>query len=271
MDYHHHFKKRFGQNFLNDENILNKIVEKANMPKDTLAIEIGPGAGALTSKLQEVATNVLAYEIDTELRDSLEEKFKNTNVQFIWDDFLNRNISEDIKSYQNKNIYVVANIPYYITTPILEKIVESGVDITKIVIMVQKEVAERLSAKPGSKDYGSITVFLNYFYDIDELFVVSRNCFVPKPNVDSAVISLEKKKLVRKAKNEKLFFALIRDSFQYRRKTLHNNLKKYDWNTIEKVLLERDLDLNIRAEMLNLDVFIDISDALESKNEKKSI
>lgn len=265
MDYQHNFKKKFGQNFLNDENILNKIVKEANIPDDTLVIEIGPGAGALTDKLKNFAKNVLAYEIDLDLKDILLNKFKDhQNVNIIWDDFLNRDIKEDIKDYQNKNIFVVANIPYYITTPIIEKIIESGIDITKVVLMVQKEVGERFSAKPGSKDYSSITVFLNYFYEIKELFVVSRNCFTPKPNVDSVIISFTKKESQRKAKNEELFLKLIKDSFQYKRKNLRNNLKNYDLEKIESILKKQNKDLTTRAETIDLDTFIDISNALSS-------
>ena len=194
MDYQHNFKKKFGQNFLNDENILNKIVKESKIPEDTLVIEIGPGAGALTNKVKDVAKNVLAYEIDLDLQNILIDKFKDTNVTFIWEDFLNRNIKEDIKDYDYSHIFVVANIPYYITTPIVEKIINSGIDVEKVVIMVQKEVGDRFSAKPGNKEYGSISVFLNYYYDIKELFIVSKNCFTPRPNVDSVILSLEKKK-----------------------------------------------------------------------------
>ncbi len=259
----HHFKKKYGQNFLNDENILNKIVTESQIPEDTLIIEIGPGAGALTEKLKDVAKMVIAYEIDNELQPLLLEKFKDIdNVKFIWGDFLERNIQNDIKEYDFKNIYVIANIPYYITTPIVEKIINSGVDISKLVIMVQKEVGERFSAKPGTKNYSSITVFLNYFYDIKTLFLVSRNCFIPKPNVDSVVLSLERKKEVIKVNDENLFFKLIRDSFQYKRKNLRNNLKGYDLNKVLEVLKQYNKDLTIRAEDLDLEVFIKICNNL---------
>lgn len=262
MNYQHHFKKKFGQNFLKDENVLNKIIKEANIPNDTLVIEIGAGIGALTEKLQAVASNVLSYEIDLELKDTLLEKFSNSNVKFIFDDFLNRDIKEDIKDYENKNIYVVANIPYYITTPIIEKIIASGIDISKIILMVQKEVGERFSAIPGNKNYGSISVFLNYFYDIKELFVVSKNCFIPKPNVDSVVISLEKKIDKLKVKDEEKFFKLIRDSFQYKRKNLKNNLKNYDLKKVEEVLKKQNKDLTARAESLDLETFAEIANNL---------
>lgn len=262
MDYQHNFKKKFGQNFLNDDNVLNKIISESKIPGDTLVIEIGPGAGALTSKLKDVAKNVLAYEIDLDLQNILIDKFKDTNVDIIWEDFLNRNLKEDIKSYEYEHLFVVANIPYYITTPILEKIIDSKIDPDKIVIMIQKEVGERFSAKPGSKDYGSITVFLNYFFNIKELFIVSKNCFTPKPNVDSVIVSLEKTLDSNKVNNEELFFKLIRDSFQFKRKNLRNNLKNYDLEIIEKVLTKHNKDLTARAETLDLEIFIEISNEL---------
>ena len=262
MNYQHHFKKKFGQNFLKDENVLNKIIKEANIPNDTLVIEIGAGSGALTEKLQVVASNVLSYEIDLELKDTLLEKFSNSNVKFVFDDFLNRDIKEDIKKYKNKNIYVVANIPYYITTPIIEKIITSGIDISKVILMVQKEVGERFSAIPGNKNYGSISVFLNYFYDVKELFVVSKNCFIPKPNVDSVVISLEKKIDKLKVKDEEKFFKLIRDSFQYKRKNLKNNLKNYDLEKVKEILKKKNKDLTSRAESLDLETFVEIANNL---------
>jgi len=258
MDYQHNFKKKFGQNFLNDENILNKIVKEADIPEDTLVIEIGPGAGALTNKLKDVAKNVLAYEIDLDLQNILIDKFKDTNVNIIWDDFLNRNIKDDIKVYNNKNIFVVANIPYYITTPIIEKIINCGVDVKKIVVMVQKEVGDRFSAKPGSKEYGSISVFLNYYFNIKELFIVSKNCFIPKPNVDSVILSLEKKENKVKVIDEQKLFKLIKDSFRFKRKNLRNNLKEYDLIKIEQVLKKYNKDLTSRAETLELEIFTDI-------------
>lgn len=262
MEYQHNFKKKFGQNFLNDENILNKIIKESEIPEETLVIEIGPGAGALTNKLKDVAKNVLAYEIDLDLKNILIDKFKDTNVKIIWEDFLNRDIQEDIRDYNNKNIYVVANIPYYITTPIIEKIINSGIDVRKIVIMVQKEVGDRFRAQPGSKEYSSITVFLNYFYNIKELFIVSKNCFTPKPNVDSVILSLEKKQNKQEVRDEKVLFKLIKDSFRFKRKNLRNNLKEYNLEIIDKVLKKYNKDLTTRAETLSLDIFIDIANNL---------
>jgi 16S rRNA (adenine1518-N6/adenine1519-N6)-dimethyltransferase len=257
------FKKSFGQNFLNDKNIIKNIVDKTNIEDNSLVIEVGPGAGVLTKELAKVAKNVLSYEIDTRLEEMLDENLREySNVSIIYDDFLNRNIVDDIKEYSFDNIYFVANIPYYITTPILDKLIESKIDFKVITMMVQKEVADRFSAHVKTKDYSSITVFLNYYFDIEKLIYVSRNAFTPKPNVDSEVIALRRKKVIRKANNEELFFKLVRDSFKFKRKNIRNNLKNYDLKVVEEVLSKYKKDLTSRAEELELDIFIDIANSL---------
>ena len=258
----HNFKKKFGQNFIQDNNIIRKIVETANIEDNSLIIEIGPGAGALTKELVKKG-KVLAYEIDTELKEKLNETFKdNNNLEIIFDDFLNRNVKEDIKKYDYNKLYVVANLPYYITTPIITKIIEEKLDLEKMVIMVQKEVGERFSAKPNSKDYSSITIFLNYYFDIKKEFIVSKNSFIPKPNVDSIIISLNKKKEKVYVKDEEKFFKLIRDSFQQKRKTLRNNLRDYNFEKILNMLKENNLPETVRAEQISLDLFAEISNNL---------
>lgn len=258
------FKKKYGQNFLKDDSIPRKIVEAANILDDTLVIEIGPGAGALTKFLATRAKQVLAYEIDDSLEEILDTNLIGLdNVCVIYDDFLKRDILKDLSNYSYSHLYVVANLPYYITTPIITGLVESGLDIEKIVVMIQKEVADRYAARVGTREYGSITVFLNYYYDIKKEFLVSRNCFVPKPNVDSIIISLNRKKNLLPLNNEKLFFELVRDSFRFKRKTLRNNLKGYNLVKIEEVLSKYHLDLSVRAEQLPLDVFVDISNNLD--------
>lgn len=257
------FKKKYGQNFLKDDTISNKIVDASNILDNSLVIEIGPGAGALTSKLVLKAKYVLAYEIDTSLEDILSNRLKDyNNVEIIFDDFLNRNIKEDIKDYSYDNLYVIANLPYYITTPIIMKFIEDDIDVSRLVIMVQKEVGERFSAKPKTKDYGSITVFLNYYFQIHKLFDVSRNCFIPKPNVDSVILALDKRKDSYPVDDKKVFFQLVRDSFQFKRKTLRNNLKGYPLDVIQNVLNKYGFDLSVRAEELPIDVFVDISNNL---------
>ena len=255
----YHFKKKFGQNFLKDENILRNIVEKSGVDKETLVIEIGIGAAYLTYYLSKSAKNVLGYEIDVSLKEIIDEQLKETdNVEIVYKDFLEANPIEDIKKYDFKKLYVVANLPYYITTPIITKLVEDKLPVEKIVVMVQKEVGDRFNAKPNSKEYNSLTIFLNYYFDIKKLMDVSRNCFVPKPNVDSAIIEFKKNNKY-KANNEELFFKLVRDSFKFKRKNLRNNLKGYDLEKVELALNEIKKDLTVRAESLTIEDFIYIS------------
>ena len=223
------FKKKFGQNFLKDINIVKKIVKTADINGKSLVIEVGPGGGIMTRELSFVADNVLAYEIDMELKEEHEKRLGDrNNVCVLFQDFLVSDISCDVKSYDYDNLYFVSNVPYYITTPIILKLINSGLSFRKIVMMVQKEVGDRFSTKCGNKEYGSITVLLNYFYDIKKEFFVSRKQFVPEPNVDSVIISFVEKK-EKLALNDFIFFEkLVRDSFQYKRKNLRNNLKGYD-------------------------------------------
>ena len=257
------FKKKFGQNFLKDNNILNNIVSKSEVDSDTLVIEIGVGAASLTTLLSVQAKNVLAYEIDTELEPIINETLKGiTNVEVKYIDFLKANVLTDIKKYDYKKLYVVANLPYYITTPIIEKIINDKIPVDKIVIMVQKEVGDRFNAKVGTKEYNSLTIFLNYYFEISKLMNVSRNSFVPMPNVDSVVIQMKKRNSIYKVNNEELFFKLVRDSFKYKRKNLRNNLKDYDLDNIEKTLKYFNKDLSIRAENLTIEEFIKISNNL---------
>lgn len=257
------FKKKFGQNFLLDQNILNNIVNLADIKDNTLVIEIGVGAAALTKKLCKVAKNVLGYEIDITLKEPLSKILSNeSNVDVIFDDFLNRNIKEDLKCYQYSNLMVVANLPYYITTPIITKFIDEAIDVDKIIVMVQNEVADRFSAKVGTKSYNSLTIFLNYYFDIRKAFVVSRNVFYPKPNVDSAIVVFQKKKEKALLKNEKLFFELVKKAFKQKRKTLKNNLKGYDLEKIDNILKEFNKDISFRAENITIDEFIKISNSL---------
>lgn len=255
------YKKSLGQNFIKDNNIISKIVDAASIDKDTLVIEIGPGAGSLSTSIIPLSGFSILYEIDTRLENILNDKLSsNDNYKIIFNDVLKQNIKEDIKEYNFKNIYVVANLPYYITTPIITKVIDEIMP-DKIVIMIQNEVADRLSACVGTKDYGMITVLLSSRYNIKKLFKVSRNCFEPVPNVDSAVISLEKKginNIVDMSKFEKL----IKDAFQYKRKNLRNNLKGYDLNKINEILNVYNLDLSCRAEDVSTDLFIEIANSI---------
>ena len=261
--YNFNLKKMYGQNFIIDENIINNIINKAFIDKDTLVIEIGPGAGSLTNKLALNAKNVLCYEIDTSLKPILDENLKEyNNVEIIYNDFLKSNVINDIKKYNYKKLYVVANLPYYITTPIIVKFIEELIPIDKIIVMVQKEVGDRFKASVGTKSYGSLSVYLNYYFDIKKLLDVSRNVFMPKPNVDSIVIELDAKEKKYELKNPTLFFKLIRDSFSQKRKTLRNNLKGYDLDKISEILKKYDMDLSVRAEQLSVDIFVLIANNL---------
>lgn len=257
------FKKNFGQNFIVDKNIIDNIIKFSLVDKDTMVIEIGPGAGSLTTALAASSKSVLCYEIDDSLKDVLSDSLKNfDNVDIIYQDFLKANVSETLKKYNYDKLYVIANLPYYITTPIITKIIEDKLNVDKIVIMVQKEVGDRLKAQPGSKDYNSLSIYISYYFNVKKLMDVSRNVFLPKPNVDSIVIELSKKENKYKLKNENVFFKLVRDSFVQKRKTLRNNLKAYDLNIIEKVLNKYGYDLSVRAENLSIDVFVDIANNL---------
>ena len=257
------FKKKFGQNFIIDENIIKSIITKSDIDENTLVIEIGVGAGALTIGLSQFAKNVLCYEIDETLKQVLDVTLKNQkNVDIIYKDFLQADIKNDIKKYEYKKIYVIANLPYYITTPIIMRIIESKIDVDKIVVMVQKEVGDRFKASPNTKDYNSLSVFLNYYFDIKKLLDVSRNVFMPKPNVDSIVVEFKKKENIYKVKNEDFFFKLIRDSFVQKRKTIRNNLKGYDLDKIETVLKKHNFDLSVRAEQLPIEIFVELANYL---------
>lgn len=264
--YGFNFKKKFGQNFIVDENIIDAIISKAMITSNTLVLEIGPGAGALTYKLSEWAKNVLCFEIDRKLKPVLEELLNGKkNVEIIYEDFLTSNVNEKISSYSYDSLYVVANLPYYITTPIIMKLIEEKILVDKIVIMVQKEVGDRFKATPGTKDYSSLSVFLNYYFDVKKLMDVSKNVFLPKPNVDSIIIEMKKKEQRKQLIDERYFFKLIRDSFKQKRKTIKNNLKEYPLDVLEQVLKKYGFDLSVRAEQLSLEIFIDMANTIKEK------
>ena len=257
------FKKKFGQNFLKDINVVKKIVRSAEIDGKSLVIEVGPGGGIMTRELSLVAENVLAYEIDEELKEEHAKRLGDRdNITILFQDFLESDIVSDVEKYDYDKLYFVSNVPYYITTPIILKLIESGLSFEKIVMMVQKEVGDRFSTKSGNKEYGSITVLLNYFYNIKKEFFVSRKQFVPEPNVDSVIISFSEKNDKLPLNNFKFFEKLVRDSFQYKRKTLRNNLKGYDLDKVNKVLEKYGKDLSVRAEALDVEVFVEIANEL---------
>lgn len=255
------FKKSLGQNFIKDDNIIDKIVKYSGIDKDTLVIEIGPGAGALSKKIIPMSGYAILYEIDTRLKEILEDTLKeNDNYEIIFNDVLKQDIASDVCRFHYKKIYVVANLPYYITTPIITKVIDE-IEPDRIVIMIQEEVADRLCATAGNKDYGMITVLLGVRYDIKKLFSVSRNCFRPSPNVDSAVILLNKHRKYN-ILNVEIFNKFIKDAFKFKRKNLRNNLKGYDLSKIEKILGKHNYSLNDRAEVIPVFLFVDIANDL---------
>lgn len=257
------YKKNLGQNFLQDKNIIDKIVNAPDYGDNNLVIEIGPGAGALTKELLKKVDRAILYEIDTRLEKILNKELSTfVNYELIFDDFLNRDVNKDISKYDFDNLYIVANLPYYITTPIITKIINDKIPTNEIVIMIQKEVADRFSAKPGSKEYGQITVFLNYFFDIDNVCNVSKNCFFPKPKVDSAVIKMKRKESNDYIKNFDVFNKLVKDSFRFKRKTIKNNLVGYDLDIISNILTKYGFDINTRSENIPYNVFVEIANEL---------
>ncbi|MBQ2639601.1 MAG: ribosomal RNA small subunit methyltransferase A [Bacilli bacterium] len=262
-EYNVKFKKKFGQNFLKDKSTIEKIVNTCKITKKDLVIEVGPGGGIPTKELAKLAKKVLSYEIDEDLKNELDNKLSDfSNVEVLYQDFLKSNIKKDIEKEQYDNIYFISNVPYYITTPIINKLTDSNINFKKITIMVQKEVADRLSSLPGNREYGSITVLLNYYYDIKKEFFVSREEFIPKPNVDSEVISLKEKKDKLYLKDKEYFKKIVRDSFQFKRKNIKNNLKKYNLDEVLRVLEKYNYDLSVRAEQLDYSIFIELSNEL---------
>lgn len=260
-----HFKKKYGQNFLKNVAIVEKIVKTAEIKPHSVILEVGPGAGILTKQLaiSNEDVQVIAYEIDMSLKSHLNDltcQYSNVNVHF--KDFLQTDMIVDLSEKSYTNLYFVSNVPYYITTPILFKLIESNLCFNKIVMMVQKEVGDRFSALPGNKEYGALTVLLNYHFKIKKEFLVDRNQFVPRPNVDSIVISFTSEDITEKVLNESFFIKLVHDSFQYKRKTLRNNLKNYDLTVVEKVLQQYHYDLSVRAEQLDYTIFVALANAL---------
>lgn len=256
-------KKQYGQNFLLDDNILKNIVKSAELKKDTNVIEIGPGLGFLTNYLQQATTNVLCYEIDEQMVEHLNEL--NYNVSIINDDFLKRNLNKDFKNIfdNSNNITLVANLPYYITTPILLKVLEETTRIDKMIVMMQTEVAKRLCGKPSTKDYNALSVLIQYFTNPRIIFNVSPKSFFPEPNVESSVVMIEKKEEpLLEVKNLDFFLKFNRNIFSQRRKTLYNNIQKaynYDKELIKKIIKENNLDESVRSEELDVSQIVKLA------------
>ena len=266
------FKKSFGQNFLTDTNILQKIVDTAEIDKNVNVIEIGPGIGALTEFLAENAAEVMTFEIDERLVPILADTLRDfDNVRVVNEDILKSDLQARIKEFANPNlpIKVVANLPYYITTPILMHLIESGIPFSEFVVMMQREVADRISAQPNSKSYGSLSIAVQYYMTAKVAFIVPRTVFVPAPNVDSAIL-----KMVRRdqpavgVKDEAFFFKVSKASFTHRRKTLWNNLTSYFGKSnevktkLESALDNAELSPSVRGEALDLQEFARLADSL---------
>ena len=263
------FQKKFGQNFLIDSNVLESIIRGAEITKDDFVLEIGPGIGTMTQYLCEAARQVVAVEIDKMLIPILEDTLSEyDNVEVINQDVLKVDIKSLAEEKNNgKPIKVVANLPYYITTPIIMGLFESGVPIDSITIMVQKEVADRMQTGPGSKDYGALSLAVQYYAIAKVILNVSATCFMPRPNVDSAVIKLTRhKEPTVNVADEKLMFKIIRASFNQRRKTLVNGLKNspelsFSKEQIVKAIEKIGKPETIRGEALTLEEFAELANA----------
>lgn len=266
------FKKSFGQNFLTDTNILQKIVDTAEIDKNVNVIEIGPGIGALTEFLAENAAEVMAFEIDERLVPILEDTLRDhDNIKVINEDVLKADLQTRVKEFKNPNlpIKVVANLPYYITTPILMHLIESKIPFAEFVVMMQKEVADRISAEPDTKAYGSLSIAVQYYMTAKVAFVVPRTVFVPAPNVDSAILKMTRREQpLVEVKDEDFFFRVSKISFVHRRKTLWNNLTSHFGKSeevkakLEQALENANIKPSIRGEALSITDFARLSDAL---------
>ena len=269
------FQKKFGQNFLIDANVLERIVDDGGITKDDFVLEIGPGIGTMTQYLCESAREVMAVEIDSNLIPILNYTLSDyDNVEIINEDALKLDFKKIVKEKNDGNpIKVVANLPYYITTPIVMGLLESKAPIESITIMVQKEVARRMQTGPGSKEYGALSLAVQYYADAEIVLDVSAGCFMPKPKVDSSVIHLQiYKEPPVSVCDEEMMFKIIRASFNQRRKTLANGLKNapnlpFTKEEIEEAIEKIGKDINIRGEKLTLEEFAKLTDILMGEEE----
>lgn len=261
-DYDFKFSKSLGQNFLIDGNIVRNIVSAAGVTKEDGVLEIGPGIGTLTEEISLKAKKVVSVEIDKSLLPILDETLgKYDNIKIINSDILDLDLDELVElEFDSKPVKVVANLPYYVTTPIISKLIEREYNIESITVMVQKEIAERMVAKAGSKQYGSLSVFVQYYTNPEIMFEVPNTVFIPKPKVGSAIIKLNIKKELEETNREKLF-NIVRGSFATRRKTILNSLSNYGFEGVEKdeireALEKANIDPGARAEQLSIEDYL---------------
>lgn len=257
--------KKFGQNYLKDNNILNKIVDEISPQTEDNLIEIGPGLGALTEKLVQKEISFTAVEIDKRVIDDLRKQFPDIN--FIHNDFLKLNLADLLRN-KNDRLRIVGNIPYNLTSPILFKMIENNSIIKDSVLMVQYEVAKRMTAKQGVKDYGILSVLLSYFAEVKLAFKVSPNVFYPKPNVDSAVVRINFRKLSESVEFQKAFISVVKASFGNRRKMLRNSLSNSIFAEIN--FADSGIDLSKRAEQLNLDDFLTFTEFVLKQKDRSA-
>ncbi|WP_281355750.1 16S rRNA (adenine(1518)-N(6)/adenine(1519)-N(6))-dimethyltransferase RsmA [Virgibacillus ihumii] len=266
--YGFHFKKSLGQNFLIDVNILENIMNQVGIDKQAAAIEIGPGIGALTEQLAIHADKVLAFEIDQRLLPILEETLQNyENVQVLHQDILEADVRQAIDTYfdQGQPVHIIANLPYYITTPILMKLLRENLPVASITIMIQKEVAERMAAVPNNKSYGSLSIAVQYYTHAEVIMSVPKSVFMPPPKVDSSVLQLMLRDTPPvNVENEEFFFDVVQASFAQRRKTLRNNLTRHFKESLERekivqLLEAAGIDGTRRGESLNMQEFADLA------------
>ena len=274
------FKKKFGQNFITDTNLLDAIVTDAGIESDDEVLEIGTGAGTLTKALAKRCKKVLTIEIDNNLRPILSENFSGIdNIELCFADFMKVPVSE-INNHFSKPFKVVANLPYYITTPIIFRLIEENFNVTSITIMVQKEVADRLSSESGTKDYGSITVQLDAISNVSTKRVVSKNMFTPAPKIDSAIVRIDLDRNKYKITNKQVLVKTIESAFSMRRKTLSNCLKSklnLSQEQIDRIYDNLEFHPQIRGEVLSTSQFVDLANEITQeltnqiiKNDKKS-
>lgn len=264
--------KELGQNFLIDDNVVQKIIESANINRNDFVIEIGPGLGVLTNRLLDRSNNVIAIELDKKMVNVITDRFKEReNLEIINEDILKVDLKALIQEKKQKNnieqVKIVANLPYYISTPIIMKLLEKKLGINEIIVMVQKEVADRLTSKTGERLAGAITYAIEYYSEAEEIIKVPKESFIPSPKVESEVIKLKIRETPKvNVKNETLLFNLIQKSFSQRRKTLVNALVNYnfvkDKTIAEKMLQELEIDTNVRGEKLQLEDFAKIANFL---------